>query len=379
MMVDQETLEKLRLLRQELHQYPELSGQESRTTKKILGYCDSLKPDEVLTQLGGEGIAFIYQGLEEGPTTLVRCELDGLPVREDNQFPYHSSFPGRSHACGHDGHMAIVTGLGMALAKDRPKKGKVILLFQPAEETGEGAARIVSSDEFASMQPDYAFALHNLPGYNTNTILLKEGVFAAASKGMEICLKGRTSHAAFPEDGNSPATAMSSIILDLQKLPERIDGFSLVTVVNASLGEISFGTTPGDAVVRVTLRSFDDRVMDQLVSDSEDLVQKICREHHLDYQIGYRECFISTINHSEACSMVEKAAKELSYTVDFPQEPFRWSEDFGQFSKRTKAAIFGVGAGTEHPQLHESLYDFPDEIIPTGIAMFMGILKQNNY
>lgn len=377
-MIDEETLDILTRLRRELHQYPELSGQERGTAKRILGFFAPLKPDRTVTKLGGEGLAFIFEGAESGSTTMIRCELDGLPVREDNQFPYRSTIKEKSHACGHDGHMAIVCGVGRTLANCPPKKGQVILLFQPAEETGEGAAKIIESDEYASLQPDYVFALHNLPGHKTHSILLKKGVFAAASKGMEIRLKGRTSHAAFPQDGNSPASAMARIILGLQTLSESVNGFSLVTVVNALLGELSFGTTPGDAVIRATVRSYDDRILEELIVAGEKLVGQLAQEYRLDYAIRYRECFKATVNHSEAYSLVEKAAYQLKYPVEYQQEPFRWSEDFGQFSKVAKTAFFGIGGGVNHPQLHEAVYDFPDETIATGINMFMAILKQNH-
>lgn len=377
-MIDQKTVEKLKLWRQELHQHPELSGQEKGTARKILSFFEPLQPDGFLTRLGGEGLAIIFKGREHGPTTLIRCELDGLPIREDNYFSYRSEVEGHSHSCGHDGHMTIVCGVGLALAKQRPKKGRVVLLFQPAEETGEGAIKVLADQRFDQLQPDYAFALHNLPGFEINTILLKSGNFTAASHGMEIQLKGRTSHAAFPEQGNSPAPALAEIILALQQLPQRFTGFSLVTVVNAQLGELSFGTTPGDAVIRATLRSFDDLLMNELSDAAEDLVKEAATNHQLDFTISYREGFSCTVNHPEASDKVSSAASQLGYTIENPIQPFRWSEDFGQFSKTTKATLFGVGAGVDHPQLHESVYDFPDELIATGVQMFMAILNQTN-
>src|SRR5690554_1369845 len=145
-MIDQVALNKLGRLRRELHQYPELSGQEKGTAARLRAFFEPLIPSGILERLGGEGLAIIYNGREAGPTTIIRCELDGLPVREDSQLPYQSTIKGMSHACGHDGHMAIVSGVGMAMAKNNPQKGRVVLLFQPAEETGEGAARVLDTD-----------------------------------------------------------------------------------------------------------------------------------------------------------------------------------------------------------------------------------------
>jgi len=377
--MNQTVLNKLTLLRQELHRYPELSGEEKSTAKKIVAFFEPLNMDEMIYPLGGEGVAFVYDGQEDGPTTLIRCELDGLPIFEDNDVSYKSNFSGRSHTCGHDGHMAIVCGVGLALAEGRPKKGRVTLLFQPAEETGEGAKKILEDAKFSLIKPDYAFALHNLPGDALNDIIFKDGAFAAASRGLEIQLMGRTSHAAYPEDGNSPADAMSKIILGLQKLPKSLDGFSMVTVVNAVLGEISFGTTPGQATIRATLRAYEDKVMDQLVLQSEELVAEIASRYNISFTFNYTECFNSTANHPEASAYMGNAALILNLKTSHRKVPFRWSEDFGQFSQVTKTGFFGIGAGLDHAQLHESVYDFPDEIIPTGVEMFMAIIKQINY
>lgn len=374
-MMNQAVIEKLTLLRQELHKYPELSGQEVDTATRIKTFFESLHPDEVYSQIGGEGILFIFNGNIPGPTTLLRCELDGLSIQELTIGKHTSKNPGKSHTCGHDGHMAILCGVGQALADDRPLRGRVVLLFQPAEETGEGASKVMNSPIFSQLNLDYAFALHNLPGYEMHEIILKKDTFTAASKGMVIKLKGRTSHAAHPEDGNSPAASMAKIIIGLQKLPEQIPDFSMVTVVNAVLGEISFGTSPGDAIIRATLRSYDNLIMDKLTHLAEELVHQIGKEK-ISVSFSYTEAFQTTVNHPEAFQIVYNAASQLDLPVKQMDTPFRWSEDFGQFSPITKTMLFGLGAGKTQPQLHEGIYDFPDGLIPTGVTMFKQIINQ---
>ena len=376
--MNQETLKKIIFLRHELHQYPELSGKEKNTAKKIKSFFEPLKPDRILSKLGGEGVAFIFEGKEKGPTTLIRCELDALPIAENTAFQYQSAIPGLSHACGHDGHMAIVCGVGEKLADNRPLKGRVILLFQPAEETGEGAARVLRSKVFSEIRLDYAFALHNLPGYTKNEIILRKGAFAAASIGMEIHLKGNTSHAAYPEEGNSPAEAMCKIIVGIQRLPEAFSAFSQITVINAVLGEVSFGTTPGSATVRATLRTYENTTLQSLKDYSEKLVKKIADEYGLKTSFNYTERFGVTNNHPDSWALVNSAAKKLNYKTRHIRTPFRWSEDFGEFSKVTKSMLFGIGAGKKHPKLHDAAYDFPDEIIMAGINMFDRIIEQTN-
>src|SRR5690606_37265530 len=190
--------------------------------------------------------------------------------------------------------------------------------------------------------------------------------------------KGRTSHAAFPEDGNSPAEAMIRIILGLQKLPGTMEEFSLVIVVNAVLGKITFGTTPGEAVIRCTLRSYEDHVMDELTRKSENLIHRIAKQYGITVNIEVREGFNSTESHPEAYDIVNSATAQLNLEINYPSTPFRWSEDFGQFSKVSNTMLFGIGAGYDQPQLHEAIYDFPDDIIPTGVEIFTSIIRQIN-
>ncbi|WP_238531618.1 M20/M25/M40 family metallo-hydrolase [Nitritalea halalkaliphila] len=179
----------------------------------------------------------MFKGDAPGPRSLFRAELDGLPIQETNSFAHASKDPKKGHLCGHDGHMAILCGLGEALAARRPDKGEVVLLFQPAEETGEGAQAILADKKFEALGAiDAAFALHNLPGYPLHEVVLKKNSFAAVSVGMIIELSGKTAHAAHPEDGLSPAEAMSKTIVALQYLPDAMKKFSLVTVVHAQLG-----------------------------------------------------------------------------------------------------------------------------------------------
>lgn len=377
--MDQDNLNTLIAFRKALHQNPEVSGKEVKTAKRVKEFFQQYGPDQIIEKLGGQGIAFIYNGTEGGPTTMIRCELDGLPIVEQNKFDHASTIKGSFHGCGHDGHMTILAGVGMHLAKNKPKKGKVALLFQPAEETGEGAEKVLKNKNFQKIKPDYAFALHNLPGFDKKQIIFKENSFAAASKGMIITLKGKTSHAAHPEDGKSPAEAMCKVILALQKLPEEIEKFSLLTVVHAKLGSVAFGTTPGEATVMATLRAYEDQTLDILTTNAEKLVSQIAGESGLDITISYTESFAATVNHPEAYSIIKKASENLGLETQVINTPFRWSEDFGHFSKGAKTTLVGLGAGKSQPQLHEPTYDFPDEILSTGISLFIETIKEINH
>jgi len=372
-------ISELTRLRRELHKNPEKSGEEKETAKKIKTFLKKYKPDEIIEEIGGHGIAAIFQGKKEGPAVLFRCDLDALPIDEINTFSYKSKNKGVAHKCGHDGHMTIISGLAQAISKNRPKSGKVILLYQPSEENGMGAGYVLDDPKFDSIQPDYVYALHNLPGFPKKSIIYNPQIFASASKGLIIRLQGKTSHAGEPENGLSPAIAMADLIKELTSLPEKEDfkGFTLVTVIHARLGEIAFGTTPGYAEVMATLRSHTNEDMEKLSEKAIQLIQKHTKHHKLNYETEWTEEFLATENNKTAANVVKKAAEENNLEIIERKEPFRWSEDFSRFTKQYKGALFGLGAGEKTPQLHNPDYDFPEEIIETGINIFFGIYKKH--
>lgn len=370
------TLKKLTDLRKELHQHPEISGKETKTAARIKTFMEDTNPSLTIEKVGGEGLLFVYDSQVEGPCSMFRCELDALPIKEENAISHKSKTKGQSHVCGHDGHMAIISGLGLHLAENPPEKGKVCLLFQPAEEIGTGAKAVSEDPKYLKIKPDYAFALHNLPGYDMHQIVIKKAAFAAASTGMIITIKGRNSHSAHPEAGNSPVEAMSKIMVALQKLPDAMKKFCLVTVIHARVGEVAFGTTPGEATVCATLRAYEDATLDKLIIYAEKLVSQIAKEYKLEVGFDFVEKFTATHNHPEAWGIGKSAAKKLKLKTKNIRIPFRWSEDFGSFSSQTKTLLFCLGSGKKQPQLHEPNFDFPDELIPTGVNMFAEIVGQ---
>lgn len=364
--------------RHHLHQFPELSGNEEQTAKKVLDFLQSTAPDKVFQNIGGCGVALVYDSRESGPVVMFRCELDALPIQETNALPYASATPGISHKCGHDGHMAILAGLGCLLTEEKINSGKVILLFQPAEETGEGALQVLQDPVWKEIQPDYLFALHNIPGLPKYQICSKPGTFAAASKGMTVTLQGATSHAAHPDQGKSPAAAMATIIHEWEQISNKLgvfQDFTLLTVVHALLGEVAFGVTPGYAELRATLRSFENIDMITLTRMAEEVVQQQAKRYDLSYTINYTEAFVSTVNDPEAYRHVQQAAEACQLDFQLMKTPFRWSEDFGYFSSHCKTALFGLGASKTQPVLHHTTYDFPDDLILTGSRMFLEIAK----
>lgn len=372
-------LAQLTGLRHALHQIPEVSGAEEKTAAYITTYLRAYAPDRLLTGLGGHGVAAVYDGAADGPTVMIRCELDGLPIEELSDQPYRSTHAGRGHLCGHDGHMTMVAALAEDLAAKRPARGRVVLMFQPAEETGKGAPAVVADPAFGEIAPDYAFSLHNLPGLAVGQIALCRGPANCASRGMRIRLSGRTSHAAAPQDGLSPAGAMAQLLPGLVALGGGTDlgpDYALVTLTHARLGEATFGIAPGEGEVWATLRTVNDTRMARLIEEATALVGKVCAEQGLGHEISFDDVFEACTNNPEAVAVLQKACDRVGLGVAMQDRPQRWSEDFGQFGKGAKAAMFWLGSGEDQPQLHNPDYDFPDAAIPVGAGLFRAVVSE---
>ncbi|MEQ9695532.1 amidohydrolase [Shimia sp. SDUM112013] len=371
-----EQLDYLVALRYALHQSPEVSGEEVQTAERIAAELTKLGADRLWRGLGGHGVAAEFAGREKGPTVLLRCELDGLPIREISDLPYKSTIPGKGHLCGHDGHMVSLLGVATRLAT-RPQKGRVILLFQPAEETGAGAQAVIDDPRWPEIRPDFAFAYHNVPGRPMGEVGLREGPGNCASRGMQILLEGKSSHAAAPEDGVSPGPAMAALMNCLPELSFGTIGdeaFSLATLTHANLGEPTFGIAPADGELRVTLRSMTNERMDALMQEALHIVEK--HAEGLSVDILWHDVFRAVVNDVEAIGIARTAAGALGQRCHEMPTPMRWSEDFGRFGDDgAKVALLYLGAGEDIPQLHNPDYDFPDALVPVAVDLFSQVVQ----
>lgn len=369
---------RLRAFRRDLHRHPELSGEEERTARRVRDMLAQHGPDRFVTELGGHGLAAIYEGEAPGPTVLFRCELDALPIEEQAQHDHVSQTPGVAHLCGHDGHMAIIAGLARLLHRRPPARGRVLLLFQPAEETGAGAANVLADPAFAAVAPDYAFALHNRPGLPLGYVGLAEGPVACASRGMEITLRGKEAHAADPATGLSPLAALATLMPGLGGLSrgtlEEAD-FALVTVTHARLGHPAFGVAPGEARLMATLRTRIDAGMASLCAAAEQLVQETAANQGISAEIRYADVFRHCENHPEAVAILRKSLDTLGMAHDTRGCPMRPSEDFGLFADRACTALLYLGSGEAHPALHNPDYDFPDALIAPAVRLFHQVAR----
>lgn len=364
--------------RREIHRHPELSGEEAETAKKIAAFLNKhAQPDLLVEHVGGHGMLAIYHGKTAGPTVLIRAELDGLPIEDRSVSDHRSLKKGKGHLCGHDGHMTILTGVAAQVANHRPERGTVVLAYQPAEETGAGAAAMINDPRFIKhVQPDFVYALHNVPGYPKGSIVLKENAFAAASAGLIVKVHGQTSHAAEPEKGLSPAIPISELVLAMENIPKEFpDTFMLVTTIHVNIGSRAFGTTPGEAEAMFTIRAYTNKDMEVL----KDKAVALCEKHLADisHELEWVEEFPATENNKELTDQISNICKTEQVELINIESPFRWSEDFGHFTNKYKGVLFGLGSGVDTPPLHDHQFDFPDEITPAGINIFSKIIDRH--
>jgi amidohydrolase len=352
--------------------------EEINTANLIRNFLQGYNPSSIIDGLGGHGLAAVFDYGLAGPTILFRCELDALPIRENfSTMSYASKNPDVSHKCGHDGHMTILAGLAPILSKAAYGNGRVILLFQPAEETGEGAMTVLKDLKFQDIKPDYVFALHNLPGFALHEILFCEGIFTAAVTSMIIRLRGIATHAAEPEKGKNPALALAEIIKASQLLvredPNAPD-FGLITPVYCEMGQKAYGMSAGDAEIHFTLRAWSSRNLDQLTNQLLESISQVSQKARVEFEYEFLQSFASCENNPIAVKIIEEAARKNNFSSTLLKTPFKWGEDFGLFTQKYPGAIFGLGAGIDQLPLHHQDYDFPDEIIETGVRMFATII-----
>jgi len=375
---------ELKMLRQTLHRYPEPSSSEFRTADRLKKYLTEHAPPDEIVELAGAGFAVVYCGTGSGSTVLFRAELDALPIQEVNsELPHRSEISNVSHKCGHDGHMSILAGLARTLSRERPSSGRVVLLFQPDEETGKGARECCEHYNFARIRPDYAFALHNFPGFSKHAILCRTGVFMSAVRCMVIKFFGKDAHAAMPETGTSPAPAiaqLTQVASEIQYSFDKPDERALIVPVTLKMGidhdgkALGSGISPGFGEAHFTLRSPQNDILDEMWRLFVAKAEELAARHKLSITFDAIEHFSASINDERAVSAIKQAAIQNGLAYTALATPFPAGEDFGEITRRYTGAMFGLGSGENCADLHNPDYDFPDDLIPTGVQMFKSLI-----
>lgn len=364
-------------VRKMLHRHPEISGQEKDTARTVARILEKFLPDRMIRGIGGTGILAIFEGADTGPVSWFRAELDALPIRETDR-EHRSVNEDVAHLCGHDGHMSILLQLAEMLRKDPLPRGRIGLLFQPAEETGTGAEKVLASRKISRWKPDRIFALHNLPGYPAGQLILRSGHFTSSVISLIIRLRGRTSHAAEPDKAVNPGETLVELWTLAQKMnrPDATgEDHAIVTPVHINLGRPDYGVTPGYGELHLTLRTWSETRLMKMVEKMQQEASRKAGSRGLEVSFEQLEHFPAVINDEQITGELRKLAERMGVPVLEKKEPFSWGEDFSRFLEAFPGNFIGWGAGKDTAPLHHPDYDFPDDQIEPAARFFYETAK----
>ena len=366
--------------RRHLHQYPELQFDVHETAKFVEDKLRSFGITDITTGIGRTGVVAVIEGRATGSgrTVGLRADMDALPIEEATGLEYASKVPGKMHACGHDGHTAILLGAAQYLAETRNFDGKVVLIFQPAEEGGGGGREMCKDGLMDRWGIDEVYGLHNMPDAEVGSFHIRSGALLAATDDFEITITGQGGHAAAPHEAVDPNVATAHIVLALQSIASRnVDPLKQVVVsvcIMRSDSEAS-NIIPHRVQLGGTVRTLDSGVRDLAQKRLEEIVDLTARAHCCKAEINYERGYPATVNYADNTEIAADAAETVSPGVDRDTPPIMAGEDFSYMLEERPGAYImlgnGAGATVHHPE-----YDFNDEAIPAGCSWFAEVVER---
>lgn len=374
---------EIRLWRQHFHRHPETAYEETGTARFIA---------EKLTEFGlvvhqGMAVTGVVGCLSAGDSQrkiALRADMDALFIQEQNQLEYKSVHDGKMHACGHDGHCAMLLGAAKYLAENPDFNGTVYFVFQPAEEARAGAEKMIAEGLFELFPVDMVFGLHNFPDVPTGHFAIKAGALMASFDCFEISLKGQASHAAMPHLGNDAVVVAAQIITALQTIVSRnVDpADSAVVTVTQIHGGHTWNAIPESVVIRGTFRCFNAAVQNLIKNKIEQIAQSIAQGFSILAELAFNPenpGYPVTINSQKATEIAIKAASAVvgAECVDLQPTPSMGSEDFAFMLQEKPGCYVWLGNGSSDGSclLHNPNYDFNDEILPVGVAYWVELVR----
>ncbi|WP_259557638.1 M20 aminoacylase family protein [Vibrio harveyi] len=369
--------------RRHLHQYPEFGTEEFKTSEFIANKLEEFGL-EVHRGIGGTGVVGILrQGTSERSIGL-RADMDALRIKEENTFCHASKHEGAMHACGHDGHTAMLLGAACELAQSRNFDGIVYFIFQPDEERGTGAKAMIADGLFTRWNMDAIYAMHNLPGIPMGKFVTRPSSVMASESSFEITINATGGHAALPHMGTDPIVVGAQVVTALQTIVSRnlsaINETAVISVTNFETNG-TVNVIPSQVTITGDTRSFTDEALHKIEKGIERVVAGQCMSAGVDYQYHFNNSFLSTINTPEETQHAIAAAEAVvgSDNVIGNCEPFTISEDFSFMLREVKGCYILVGNGVGEcggTALHNPHYDFNDDILGTGMRYWQTLVKQ---
>ncbi|WP_370401628.1 M20 aminoacylase family protein [Sulfitobacter sp. JB4-11] len=365
--------------RQHLHTIPELGLECHQTAAFVADRLREFGVDELHEGVAQTGIVAIIEGRGDGPTIGLRADMDALPIEEETGVPYASTHPGKMHACGHDGHTAMLLGAAKYLAETRNFSGKVALLFQPAEEVGGGGEIMVQEGVMDRFGITEVYALHNAPNLEFGRFHTNPGPIMAAADTFTIRLTGRGGHGARPHDCVDPVVAACALVQSLQTIVSR--NLNPMDKLVISTTQIHTGTTdnviPEEVYINGTVRTFDKEVQAMAVRRMEALVQGHAAAFDLTAELDFEYGYPPTVNHANNAAFAVEVASEVAGEagVEPNHTPVMGAEDFSYMLEARPGAYLMLGQG-EGAGVHHPLYNFNDEIAPIGASFFARMVER---
>jgi len=368
--------------RQHLHANPELSYQEHETASFV---ADKLRSFgiQVTEGVGGTGVVGVLDGNNgDGPTIGLRADMDALAIDERNEFAHRSTKPGVMHACGHDGHTTMLLGAAKHLARERAFAGRVIFIFQPAEEMGGedgGAARMIREGLFKDFPCDEIYGVHNWPGMPVGTFAAKAGPMMASGDGYEITVRSKGMHAAQPHQGADTVLTAAQIVVGLQQIAAReTDPLHAIVVSTTQFhGGDAYNVLPNEVVLRGTVRAFHPDARAKAEPTLRRIVEGVCAMTGAEVDISYMRQYPTLVNEEGAAERALAAARNIFQKVESSPPQTMIVEDFA-FMLEDRPGCYGwIGNGSDEDAriLHSAWFDFNDEALPYGASYFAQIVQ----
>ncbi len=368
--------------RREIHANPELMYDVHETAGKVAGLLKEFGVDEVVTGIGQTGVVGIINGNknDSGKTIGLRADMDALPISEETGKEYASKVDGKMHACGHDGHTAMLLGTAKYLTETRNFNGRVALIFQPAEEGGAGGKAMVDDGMMDNFSINEVYGMHNMPNLPVGQFAMRAGALLASADLLEITMKGKGGHAAKPHECLDPIVAASAAVQAIQSFASRnVDPLNSVVVsITQFHAGTAFNIIPQEAHLSGTVRCLDEGVRTLVEKRLEEIVSHVALAHGCSADVKYERMYPPTVNHVEQVNFAGEVCRSIAgkENVNLNTPPIMGGEDFSFMLEARPGAFIFVGNG-ESAGLHHPAYDFNDEAIPYGISFFAELVHKS--
>ena len=365
--------------RRHLHTIPELMFDVHQTAAFVEQKLRDFGITDITTGVGQTGVVAVIEGKTNtsGRCIGLRADMDALPIEEATGLPYASTIPGKMHACGHDGHTAMLLGAAQYLAETRNFDGRCVLIFQPAEEGGGGGNEMVKDGMMERWQIQEVYGMHNMPGHPVGEFAIREGALLAAADEIDIYIEGQGGHAAAPHEAIDANLAAAHVLIALQSVASRnVDPIKQVVVSVCTLRSDtdSHNVLPQKVRLRGTVRTLDDDVRDLAEARVRDIITHTAAAHQCTADITYERGYPITVNHAENTVFAADMAEKVTPGVWRDTPPIMAGEDFSYMLNVRPGAYIMIGNG-DGPTVHHPKYDFNDDAIPAGCSWFAELIE----